>query len=75
MKPVATVLAFKMETGVRDAHAVLPAGFLPAPGFVAEVKRREVSVAPSLGKNCLWSQQALPAAWGKGSGPVLCPPE
>lgn len=30
MKPVATVFAFKMEMGVRDAHAVLPAARGPS---------------------------------------------
>lgn len=72
MKPTAALLTFKMEMGGRDARAVHPARPLHVPRFIAQAKRREVSMA-SLDESCPLSQRALLAASGEGFWPELAP--
>lgn len=60
----AVILAFKMETGVRDAGGMQPAGLVTAPRFIARVQRRGMSMAVQ-SENCPHHDD-LPQHPGKG---------
>lgn len=66
------ILAFKMETGVRDAGGMQPAGLVTAPRFIARVQRRGMSMQCRV--RTVPITMTSPSIQGRGCGPNPAPP-